>query len=281
MMRWLVIVRAIPCSFPPEGVQPPRSVRQRGRKAIDAIAPASGCRADSNRRTWPPPRPVGSRPVRDCSHSTLAGPPPGKHRGTCDPPIGRPVPGRPPVPFMFGEAQGEGRPGPLAAPPRPTRVPGRPRSTSDFNSHRESSRAHNRREVDRGWDAIAADTRQGPPGLVCTTTTMAVRPLPGIRPPGPGPGSGASRVDRRRAGLSRMTTRDLLILADRRRQRLGPDAGILASRANESSCTVDPRHQPPRSKDHHVRSHHDDTRLSRLALPRPISIGSTASREGR
>lgn len=196
----LAFVRASPRSIPPEGVQPPRSVRQRGRKVIDEIALASGFRANSNRRTGPPPRPVGSRPVRDCIHSTLAGPPPEKHRGTCDPPIGRPVPSRPPVPFMFGEAKVR------AIQARLPRRPGQPAARAGHVQRQTSiliGKARgltNRREVNRGWDASAADTRQGPPGLVCTTTTMAVRPLPGIRSPGPWPGSGASSVDRRLRG---------------------------------------------------------------------------------
>jgi hypothetical protein len=39
------------------------------------------------------------------------------------------------------------------------------------------------REVSCGCNASEANTRPGPPGLVCTPSTAAVRPLPGIRGP--------------------------------------------------------------------------------------------------
>ena len=73
--------------FPPNGVRHPLSVIQRGRRAIDAIAPASGRRSDSDCRAWSPPRSVESRPVRD------PGVRPIPHPGT------RVIPGRGPLPL--------------------------------------------------------------------------------------------------------------------------------------------------------------------------------------
>ena len=76
-------------------------------------------------------------------------------------------------------------------------------SPSDSGSHREISGTLNRREVGRGWDTSEADTRPGPPGVVRTPPAAAVRPLPGVRRPGPGPGSAPE--GRRRARLGRVS----------------------------------------------------------------------------
>jgi hypothetical protein len=58
--------------FADDGVQRPHSVSQRERRAIEAIAPTSGRRAESSRRAWSPRRPIDPRPARDYRHHTFA-----------------------------------------------------------------------------------------------------------------------------------------------------------------------------------------------------------------
>jgi hypothetical protein len=119
-------------------------------------------------------------------------------------PMGRPAPGCPLVSVSFGEPRREGciR---ARTPRRPgsARASGRPRSPSDFGPHRERSGPLRMREVSRGCDASAADARPGPSGVVRTPPAAAVRPLPGIRRPGPGPGLVPG--GRRRARLGRVS----------------------------------------------------------------------------
>ena len=119
--------------------------------------------------------------------------------------IVRPVPGCPPVPVSFRgwRRKGSAHACPLRR-PGPVHAPGRPRSHSDFGSYQERSGTLNGREVDRGWDASAADARQGPPGVVRTPPAAAVRPLPGIRRSGPG--RGLAPDGRRRPRFGRMST---------------------------------------------------------------------------
>ena len=130
--------------------------------------------------------------------------PPGEHRGTCGSPDGTPAPGSSPIAISFGESRRAGCTR-SRTPPRPgaARVPGRPRSTANFGSHRERSGTLNTREVGRGWDSSSADARQGPPDMVRTPTAAAVRPLPGIRRQAPG--RGLAPGGRRRACLGRVS----------------------------------------------------------------------------
>ena len=74
-------------------------------------------------------------------------------------------------------------PGPHAASPR-----ARPRAGEvalTLGLQLSSGAFGNRKEVGRGCDAGAANTRRGPPGVVRTPPAAAVRPLPRIRRPTP------------------------------------------------------------------------------------------------
>jgi hypothetical protein len=95
------------------------------------------------------------------------------------------------------------RPGCAPGLPGGGRMTPRGSSPSDFGPHRGRSGPLRRREVGRGCDASATDPRQGPPGVVCTPPAAAVRPLPGVRRPAPGPGLVPG--GRRRARLGRVS----------------------------------------------------------------------------
>ena len=206
MMQWVVIVHAGPSFFPPDGVHRPRLVDQRGKTAIERIALAPRRRADRNRPRRSLPRPVESRPVKCDRDDTRGGPLTGDLRGTCRSSVGTPGPGSSPRlrhRSANRDVRAAPRPARLVAPARPP--PGRPPDVSDCESHWERSRILNRREVGRGWDASAADARQGPPGVVRTTPAAAVRPLPGIRRQAPRRGYAPTAGSRAR--FSRMSER--------------------------------------------------------------------------
>ncbi len=168
---------------PPDRVHRPRLADQRGKTAIERIAlgPPAWGRSEPPEEVTTSAGRIRAGPVRSFmtlvadSSREISGAPVVR-------PMGRPVRVVPSAPSRSANRDVRAAPGParLVAPSPSARRAGHLMS-SGCESHRERSRILNKREVGRGWDASAADARQGSPGVVRTPPAAAVRPLPGIR----------------------------------------------------------------------------------------------------
>ena len=230
-------------------------------------APASWRRADPDRRAWLPCRSVESRPDRDHAIHTLAGPPPGMHRGTCGLPIGRPVPGRPPVLGTFGETQREGHPLPACrvAPADPRARPAAFSFGLQFSSGKVESSGQ---EGGRSWMGrehgghatrpARRGTHDNGSGVSPAFWDSTIRPGTRLRRRPRWSAAGGPRPHDPEKPSHPCSSTSATTWPGRRPARVPSD---------RISPPGNPQHQTPHTKDHHVRSHRDDPRLSRLPLP--------------